>query len=239
MKKLLYISLSIILLSACASDHPKSLQKEKSVPNAKIEKSEDEIEKPMETKEESIEEKRIKKNVDKGLTQSKAKKSFAKKKSFGNSPVKKSANSKRKVLNATKRITDAYLNDISKQKLQQIYDIASLVHKDSTQQDMKEYALKYANRLFVRPDEKISEKLNKIGNVKADSIKIEQIKLIDLTETEYNGQIGRYAFNTDYYRQGKIIYRQKHIAEIYFEITNLNFDGEIHQTVKSRIKRID
>ena len=218
MKKFLYILYIGILLTGCAQNTSKSLQKEADYHPARSVQPE-----------EKSEEKVVKK-YDKKLQR---KKKIQTKKELINSK-----------LNATDKEEDVdydhHFNEIAKQKLQQLFDISLLLDAPSTKQDMKDYAQKHAKRLFI-PSKKINitAEIKKLHFAHADSIHIAKMKLINLTEIDEYRQVSEYQLQIVPYKNG---IKQKAIrkkAKLYFEIIDLDINGVIRQTIKGKIMKIE
>jgi hypothetical protein len=139
-----------------------------------------------------------------------------------------------------KGITEDSFKEISKQKLQQLFEISLLLDNPDTKEDMKKYAQKHAERLFIRSKNvNISKQIQQLNFADADSIIINKITLLNMKEVDEFRQFGKYNLQIIPYKNGKKQETINKKAKIFFEIENLNIDGKIYQTIKGKILKID
>ena len=218
MKKFLYILYISILLVGCAQNTSKSMQKEAEyVP---VSESKDDQTERLDDKHD-VKVVKYNKRVNKNKKNN-AKLSETKKKS------------------EEKGITEDSFKEISKQKLQQLFEISLLLDNPDTKEDMKNYAQKHAERLFIKSKNiNIRDEINKIHFNQSDSIVISNITLLNMKEVDEFRQFGKYKLQIISYKNGKKQETINKNAKIFFEIENLNIDGKIYQTIKGKILKID
>ena len=212
MKKLLYILYLGILLVGCAQEKTKSLQKRTEY-NI-VEKSEN-------TKYEQqapATDKKANRNVklDKRIL--------------------KEATSNRKKTTNDNTLDANYFDEIGQQKLQQLLDIALLLSKKKTQNEMKTYATKHAKRLFVpKQGFDINTVFSRLHFPSADSIVIREMSLINMTEADSQSQIGNYKLHIQVFYAGMKRLNLQKTAKILFETTDLELNDRIYKTIKGKI----
>ncbi len=141
---------------------------------------------------------------------------------------------------STDVITDKNFDAIGRQKLQEAIDISYLVFDDKTQTEMKDYALKHAHRLFVQKKQPLLlQQLKKCYVKSADSARISDLKLQKLDEVSANEQVAFYRFTLRSFFNGKPSKPEVKQAKIYFEIVDLNLDGKVYKTIKSKILSVE
>jgi 3-dehydroquinate synthase class II len=129
---------------------------------------------------------------------------------------------------------------ISYQKLQQLFDVVCLINNKETKQEMKEYAEKHAEKLFLKTKDYKKIKLNNlIKHSDADSLRIQNIKLIKMEKSKDDIEIGNYSFIINAYKNGKIVKKYHKKAKLYFEITILELEDNTYKTIKAKILSLE
>ena len=218
MKKILYILYISILLVACAQNTSKSMQKEAEY--MPVSESKD------------------------GQTVRRGDKHDIKVVKYDKRVNKDKRNnaklSETKETSQKEGITEDSFKEISKQKLQQLFEISLLLDNPDTKEDMKKYAQKHAERLFIRSKNvNISKQIQQLNFAGADSIVINKITLLNMTEVDEFRQFGKYKLEIIPYKNGKKQASVFKTAETYFEIESLLIDNKSYQTIKGKILKID
>jgi len=133
--------------------------------------------------------------------------------------------------------TQKDLDELASQKIQQYFEMLNIIKHGKQQDSFKKYTEKYARKLWLNPKKEpaFSQK-NSI--ITADSLKIDRLILQNLKENNPQELIGTYRLSYKVFKNGKAL-TQKTDAKIYFEIIDLNLNGEIYQTLKAKILGID
>ncbi len=218
MKKILYIYYISILLVGCAQNTSKSMQKEA----------------------EYIPVNETKDNQTEGLDEKHNSKVVKYDKRVYKNKIKNDKLSETKKTSEEKGITEDSFKEISKQKLQQLFEISLLLDNPDTKEDMKNYAQKHAERLFIRSKNvDIDKEIQQLNFAGADSIVINKITLLNMKEVDEFRQFGKYKLQIIPYKNGKKQASVYKIAELYFEIEDLIIDDKNYKTIKGKILKID
>ena len=218
MKSLRYIILSSILIWSCATNSAEKAIRQK------------EAVEPVE----SIHyDRKIEKNKD---DKSNIKKEF---KSKNKANAKSMANKSKKVYKDDKKIvknqhhTQKNLDEISRQKVQQFFDIYGIIKQNRQDQYLQNYGRKQAGHLWadsLRANTGIQALLAK----SYDSIQVQSMRLKEITEETPQISIGTYQMNVLAYK-GKTAKLLHKTVQIYFANEDLMLEDQIIHTIKTKI----
>jgi len=133
-------------------------------------------------------------------------------------------------------INQTGLNDLARQKIEQFFEMVNLLKQKNAAKDFKAYTAHYAEKLWLNPQ--ASKKFWSQPMIQsADSLRLTTIHLKQFEKTSRQETLGSYLISYHCFKKGK-----KHLfttnAQIYFEIIDLDLDGQQYQTIKAKILKI-
>lgn len=130
-----------------------------------------------------------------------------------------------------------HLDEISRQKVQQFFDIYSLIRQNKQDSTFRAYSIKQASRLWV-DTLKSSNMIQDLLHKDYDSLKINRIALLDITEDTPNESIGTYRIDLTAYRKSEKQPVSKKLR-IYFANEDMMLEDQIVHTIKAKILEME
>ncbi len=125
---------------------------------------------------------------------------------------------------------------LAQQKLQQFFDMLRLL-KQNKPGDFKALTQKQIQKLWINQDH-LKRFLQKNPVVPADSLIFDKLQFVNFKARDMQELAGNYLLKYTIYRQGKAHSIQTR-AQFYFQISDLDLDGQRYQTLKAKILKID
>ena len=121
------------------------------------------------------------------------------------------------------------------QKVQQVYDIATLYVQDSISQEEKTYALSSIKHFYQPKKESLTTKITALNRKKADSIVVSKIELIRLKTIEKNLRKGHYKATIITYKNGNKVSEKSKKVTVLLELITLYIDKQTYTTIDSKL----
>ncbi len=121
------------------------------------------------------------------------------------------------------------------QKVQQVYDIATLYVQDSISQEEKTYALSSIKHFYQPKKEPLTTKITALNTEKSDSIVVSKIVLIKLKTIEKNLRKGLYKATIIAYKNGKKVNEKSKKVAVLLELITLYIDKQTYTTIDSKL----
>ena len=218
MKSLRYIILSSILIWSCATNSAeKAIRQKEGVEPAR-----------------SIHyDKKIEKNKD---DKSNIKKEFKSKKKANAKSMNKmpeEVHKNRKKIVNNQHDTQKNLDEISRQKVQQFFDIYGIIKQNRQDEDLQSYGRKQAGHLWA-DSLKANAGIQSLLAKSYDSIRVQSMWLKEITEATPEISIGTYQMDILAYKgtSGKLLHKT---VRIYFANEDLMLEDQVIHTIKTKI----
>ncbi len=129
--------------------------------------------------------------------------------------------------------TQKNLDEISRQKVQQFFDIYGIIKQNRQDQDLQNYGRKQAGHLWA-DSLKANTGIQALLAKSYDSIQVQSMRLKEITEETPQISIGTYQMNVLAYK-GKTAKLLHKTVRIYFANEDLMLEDQIIHTIKTKI----